>query len=44
MTEFTIARAGEFDGQTVTLEGWLYNKRGSGKLLFPQLRDGTGVM
>src|SRR5256714_7364737 len=31
-------------GQEVTLKGWLYNMRSSGKLLFPQLRDGTGVV
>src|SRR5947209_5847379 len=27
----------------VTLRGWLYNKRSSGKILFPILRDGTGI-
>ncbi|MGB8509342.1 MAG: asparagine--tRNA ligase [Pyrinomonadaceae bacterium] len=31
-------------GQEVELRGWLYNMRSSGKLLFPQLRDGTGVV
>ena len=31
-------------GDEVTLKGWLYNMRSSGKLLFPQLRDGTGVV
>jgi asparaginyl-tRNA synthetase len=31
-------------GQTVTLRGWLYQKRGSGKLQFLQLRDGTGTI
>jgi len=31
-------------GEEVTLKGWLYNLRSSGKLLFPQLRDGTGVV
>ncbi|MGB7921825.1 MAG: asparagine--tRNA ligase [Pyrinomonadaceae bacterium] len=30
-------------GEEVTLKGWLYNMRSSGKLLFPQLRDGTGL-
>jgi aspartyl/asparaginyl-tRNA synthetase len=44
MTEFTIARAAEFDGQEVELHGWLYNKRESGKLIFPIFRDGTGLM
>ncbi|HKO98311.1 MAG TPA: asparagine--tRNA ligase [Pyrinomonadaceae bacterium] len=31
-------------GTQVTLKGWLYNLRSSGKILFPQLRDGTGVV
>lgn len=30
-------------GEVVTLRGWLYNKRGKGKLQFLLLRDGTGV-
>jgi asparaginyl-tRNA synthetase len=38
----TIAQIGNYDGQTVTLRGWLYNLRESGKLLFPIFRDGTG--
>jgi aspartyl/asparaginyl-tRNA synthetase len=29
--------------QEVTLRGWLYNSRSSGKLLFLILRDGTGL-
>src|SRR5215470_18428109 len=40
----TIAQIGQHDGQTVTVQGWLYNKRESGKLLFPIFRDGTGVI
>ena len=31
-------------GSEVTLKGWLYNLRSSGKILFPQLRDGTGIV
>ena len=31
-------------GQEVTIKGWLYNIRSAGKLLFPELRDGTGVL
>lgn len=31
-------------GEEVTLKGWLYNSRSSGKLVFPQLRDGTGIV
>jgi len=40
----TIDRAGEYAGRAVTIRGWLYNLRESGKLLFPIFRDGTGVM
>jgi len=31
-------------GKEVTLKGWLYNSRSSGKLVFAQLRDGTGIV
>ncbi len=44
MTIITIEDAGKYDGQEVTLRGWLYNLRESGKLLFPIFRDGTGIM
>lgn len=30
-------------GEEVTLSGWLYNRRSSGKIHFLQLRDGTGI-
>jgi asparaginyl-tRNA synthetase len=40
----TIAAIGQHDGQSVTLRGWLYNLRESGKLLFPIFRDGTGTI
>ncbi len=40
----TIVEIGKHDGQTVTIRGWLYNLRESGKLLFPQFRDGSGVI
>src|SRR3989339_2201 len=29
-------------GAEVTIQGWMYNKRGSGKIYFLQLRDGSG--
>ncbi len=32
----TIRDIGQHEGQTVTIRGWLYNLRESGKLLFPQ--------
>ena len=40
----TIASLSSYEGQTVTLRGWLYNLRASGKLLFPIFRDGTGTI
>ncbi|HTW49278.1 MAG TPA: asparagine--tRNA ligase [Acidobacteriaceae bacterium] len=40
----TIAGIGAHVGQAVTLHGWLYNLRASGKLLFPIFRDGTGTI
>ncbi len=30
-------------GEEVTLQGWVYNKTGKGKLIFLQMRDGTGI-
>src|SRR3954463_6939006 len=41
---FTIGNAAQFVGQTVTVRGWVYNKRSSGKIKFLVLRDGTGIM
>jgi asparaginyl-tRNA synthetase len=41
---FFIENAAEFDGQVVTVRGWVYNKRSSGKIKFLVLRDGTGLM
>ena len=38
----TIVEVGEHEGQSVTIRGWLYNLRESGKLLFPIFRDGSG--
>src|SRR5262245_35994075 len=32
------------EGQQVTLRGWLHNRRSSGKLHFPSIRDGTGFV
>ena len=40
----TIATIGEHEGRSVTLHGWLYNLRESGKLLFPIFRDGSGTI
>jgi len=40
----TIADIGRHEGQSVTIRGWLYNLRESGKLLFPIFRDGSGTI
>ena len=40
----TIASLAAHVGETITLRGWLYNMRESGKLLFPIFRDGTGTI
>ncbi|MEP0848323.1 MAG: asparagine--tRNA ligase [Phycisphaerae bacterium] len=42
-TATTIEQLAKHVGQTVTLSGWLYNSRSSGKLLFLIVRDGTGL-
>jgi asparaginyl-tRNA synthetase len=39
-----IADAGKHVGGEVRLAGWLYNLRKSGKIVFPQIRDGSGIM
>ena len=40
----SINKLADHIGREVTINGWLYNLRSSGKILFPQLRDGTGVV
>ncbi len=40
----TISAASQHVGETVSIPGWLYNLRKSGKIAFPLLRDGTGIM
>jgi len=40
----TIAEAAAHVGETVEIPGWLYNLRKSGKIVFPILRDGTGII
>jgi asparaginyl-tRNA synthetase len=39
-----IADAEQYGGQTVEIRGWLYNLRKSGKIAFPLVRDGSGIM
>ena len=33
----------QYVGQTVTIQGWLYDKTDKGKLQFLQVRDGSGI-
>lgn len=44
MQKIAISDLGKFVGQEVTLQGWLFNKRSSGKIKFLILRDGTGYL
>lgn len=45
MTPFVrIQNIGEFIEQEVTIKGWLYNKRSSGKLRFLLVRDGSATI
>jgi asparaginyl-tRNA synthetase len=39
-----IDEIGRFEGQEITLEGWLHHRRSSGKIHFFTLRDGTGFI
>ena len=39
-----ISSAHAHVGERVTLQGWLYNLRKSGKIVFPVVRDGSGLM
>src|SRR5438270_7467830 len=44
MQQVYINQLSNHVGEEVTLRGWLFNMRSSGKLMFPQLRDGTGFV
>jgi asparaginyl-tRNA synthetase len=44
MSRIYIEQLHEVAGQQVTLHGWLYNKRSSGKIRFLVMRDGTGFV
>ena len=38
----SIEHISQFEGQNITIKGWLRNRRSSGKLSFLTVRDGTG--
>jgi len=44
MAQTYINEIGRHVGEEVTLKGWLYNKRSSGKLGFLEVRDGSGLI
>jgi len=39
-----IRNVAGFVGQEVVIQGWVYNIRASGKILFPLFRDGSGIL
>ena len=39
-----ISELASLVGQEVTIQGWLHNKRSSGKLHFLEVRDGSGIV
>lgn len=43
-SKIRVSDVGQYVGKEITLKGWLYNKRSSGKLHFLQLRDGNGII
>ncbi len=43
MTIITIEHIAAYEGQQVTLQGWLYASTRKGRLMFVRLRDGTGI-
>jgi asparaginyl-tRNA synthetase len=44
MRHVYVSEIAHYVGQEVILKGWLYNKRSSGKIMFPQIRDGSGII
>ena len=44
MKQTYISEISKHLGEEVTIKGWLYNKRSSGKLGFLEVRDGSGII
>ena len=44
MEKVYISDVSKHEGRQVTIRGWLYNKRSSGKIWFLLIRDGTGTI
>lgn len=44
MNQVYVSELSKYVGKEVTIRGWLYNNRSSGKIQFMQVRDGTGIV
>ena len=44
MPVVSICDLSKYDGQEISVRGWLYNIRSSGKIIFPIVRDGSGLL
>lgn len=44
MNQTYIRDVSNHTNEEITIKGWLYNIRSSGKLMFPQIRDGSGII
>lgn len=44
METISISEVKNYDGEEITIKGWLYNRRSSGGIQFIQIRDGTGII
>lgn len=44
MNQTSIRDIARHAGEEVIIKGWLYNSRSSGKLIFPLIRDGSGII
>ena len=39
-----VDQISQYEGQEVTVQGWVYNRTDKGKLVFLLVRDGTGFV
>lgn len=44
MTHISISEVGKHESEYVSIQGWLYNQRSSGKVKFMIIRDGSGFL
>jgi asparaginyl-tRNA synthetase len=44
MNQVYIEDASKHLGEEIIVKGWLFNIRSSGKLIFPEIRDGSGII